>query len=74
MEQTKKMYGTSVEALKIDLIYEVYRKTWYGEKLFYLCEEVVDAEDCIICKTDGLVVAILPKRYLSCVKSSHLEI
>ncbi len=74
-EFDKRIYGTGLDnVVKNDLVYEVYETTWYGKRLFFVCEEVIDTEDMIICKTDDNVVAILPKKYLRCVTSTHLQV
>jgi len=44
----------------------VYRKAWYGEKFFCICDEVMTIEDIVVLRQGEEVIAVLPKKYFSC--------
>ena len=50
----------------------VYRKHWYGETTFCICDEVQQLEDVFIMKVNDRVIAILPKSSFSCAISINL--
>lgn len=47
------------------IIFQVYRRRWYGDYLFCVCDEVLTFDDVVIMKIAGDVVAIMRKQDFS---------
>lgn len=54
-------------------MFHVYRRKWYGEKLFCICTEVQQYDEVILCKKNEIVIGILPMKDFSCAINLNMQ-